>query len=298
MRAQRRRAARGEEDRLAERVFADSADIGAGTRRLVLGGCAAVLVAVAYIDYRVGFEISFSLFYLFPMAAATWYGARGAGIAFAFVGAALWAVSDQMSDHAYSHPAVPYWNAGVRLAYFLIVVELISRLEKLLARERRESETDALTGVFNRSGWFEAVEIELARARRNGYPVAVAYIDLDDFKRVNDSSGHAEGDRVLNRVALTLRHAVRRSDVLARLGGDEFAVFLANVEPDVAKRLCDKLHRRLSAEIDKRRWPVGVSIGVAAFREPPVSVQEIVTEADHAMYRAKRDGKNKVHLGR
>lgn len=283
-------------DPLAEQVFADPADIGAPGRRAVVLGCAGALFLVAGVDYWLGYEISFSVFYLFPIAGATWYGGRGTGLLFAAFGAAMWALSDWMSGHVYSHQAALYWNAGVRLAYFGVVAELLGRLQQLLARERHASETDALTGTFNRAGWFEAAEVELARARRNEEPIAVAYIDLDDFKHVNDSLGHAEGDRVLRHVASTLRESVRRSDVIARIGGDEFVVLLTNVDSETAKRLCDKLHETLTRTMYDHRWPVGFSIGIAAFPTAPKSVREIVIRADHCMYEAKRAGKNSVRL--
>lgn len=283
-------------DPLVEQVFADPAGIGPGTRRLVFAGCTCALLAIAGIDYWLGFELSFSLFYLFPIAGASWYGGRAMGFGFAVAGASLWAVSDWASGHTYSHWTAAYWNAAVRLAYFAVVAELLSRLQQVLSRERQESETDALTGTFNRAGWFEAAEVELARARRNGEPVALAYIDLDDFKLVNDSLGHAEGDRVLGRVAAALRQSVRRSDVIARIGGDEFVILLPNVDSEMAKRLGDKLHDALTRMVQAHRWPVGFSIGLAAFSTPPQSVQEMVTLADRTMYAAKRAGKNTVLL--
>lgn len=283
-----------DDDRFAEQLFREVSEVGRGKRSAIIATCAVVMLTTAYVDYSIWNEVSLSLFYAFPIAGATWYGSRAWGASFAFVGAALWGASDHLSGHRYTHDAILYWNTGVRLAYFLIISHLLARLQTLLSRERNESETDPLTGILNRAGWYEAAAIEIRRSRRERRPLAVAYIDLDDFKAVNDLRGHEEGDRVLRVVADTLRGSLRHGDAVARLGGDEFVVLLADCAPASAYSVVAKLHGALTEAVASDSPRVGFSIGVATFRRAPSSVEEIVRCADHAMYEVKHSGKGAV----
>ncbi len=278
------------------RLLAEPERLPAIGRRSTLAVCAVLLGLVAWLDQGILQEVSFSVFYLFPVATAAWFGNRLAGVVFGLCGAVLWAYGDQISGRPYSHWAIPHWNTAVRLIYFVVVADLVGRLRALLARERLAGDTDLLTGVFNRAGWFEAAEIELARMRRELHPLAVAFIDLDDFKRVNDTEGHAVGDRVLRQVASVLRGSLRRSDVVGRLGGDEFVVLLPDASAAAAQALCIKLHAALAASMGAHGWPVGFSVGVAPFEQAPQTVQQLVSPADKAMYAAKRAGKRRVSM--
>jgi len=156
---------------------------------------------------------------------------------------------------------------------------------------------DVLTGALNRSALREHVELALARARRLGSRFAVMYIDLDRFKSINDTWGHAAGDTVLREVVARLRGAVRANDVVARLGGDEFAVLLDDFASrtalhELAQRILSCLERPIA--IAGGAAIVTGSIGIACYPEAAGSTEDIMTSADTAMYRAKRRGRNTV----
>jgi len=178
---------------------------------------------------------------------------------------------------------------------------LFSDISVLKAQERQLAELarrDALTGLANRRHFEEALDAAAARARRHGHPLALAYMDLDGFKKVNDTFGHEIGDRLLVGVAERLRNTVRATDLVSRLGGDEFTVILeyAGSEADCAMQ-CQRLLDELSRPHDLAGQPVvsTPSIGIALYR-PGESVESLRDRADVAMYTAKRAGKAQFRI--
>ena len=181
---------------------------------------------------------------------------------------------------------------------------LLSRNAELEARARELelaygrilalSQTDHLTGVPNRRFMDDALRRELARCQRSGAPLAVLFVDLDHFKRVNDQLGHDVGDSVLAAVANELQVALRPYDVLARWGGEEFLVLLPESDAGQARRIAERLRERLAElVIPGCPWSVTGSIGIAA-RRPDDSPSSLVHRADEALYRAKAAGRNRV----
>jgi diguanylate cyclase (GGDEF)-like protein/PAS domain S-box-containing protein len=154
---------------------------------------------------------------------------------------------------------------------------------------------DELTDVPNRFLFLEHSRRMLAQARRLGTSLALLYIDLDDFKIVNDTYGHHVGDKVLGKAAARLRERVRSADILARIGGDEFTVLLGDLEnrqaaDKVAREIIDSLTRPYA--VGGLECRIGVSIGVSFFPQDGESVEELLKQADAAMYRAKDQGGN------
>lgn len=134
--------------------------------------------------------------------------------------------------------------------------------------------------------------MELDRFQRYGRAFSLAYLDLDNFKTVNDRWGHAVGDEVLRLIAKFIQRHIRRTDVLVRLGGDEFTLLLPETDAQMARAVCGKIQAGLAAEMRARQWPVTMSIGVLTCQAPPPSVDVLVSRADELMYTAKRGGKN------
>lgn len=163
---------------------------------------------------------------------------------------------------------------------------------------RHMADHDQLTGLFNRRRFEEELKRELARAGRYATDhSAVLSIDIDNFKGINDSAGHAAGDAVLIHVAHVLRHRSRASDVVARLGGDEFAVLLSSVGVDDARTAAEQLLgeiRSAAAMYGGRPFRVTGSIGVVAFESDDVTAGEVMVNADLAMYAAKTAGRDRV----
>lgn len=159
-----------------------------------------------------------------------------------------------------------------------------------------EATHDSLTGALNRRGALSRLGSEITRARRNKRPLFVGLCDIDHFKKVNDRYGHQAGDRVLQLFVTTLQQELREYDLLGRLGGEEFLI----VAPDSAVANVESFYGRLREKIEHLRFPtladdmqITVSIGVVE-THGNVSIDNLLAEADAAMYRAKRSGRNKI----
>jgi diguanylate cyclase (GGDEF)-like protein len=165
-----------------------------------------------------------------------------------------------------------------------------------LDRAQYDAQHDVLTGLANRVLFHIVVNQQLAMCRRNATELAVLYVDLDGFKAVNDTHGHAVGDQLLRAVAARIKSSIRESDVAARLGGDEFAIALIHAGLDNAKTFADKLMEIVSNpyRIGDVETKVSASIGVAAFPVSATDVDTLLKKADHAMYQAKAFGKQRV----
>jgi diguanylate cyclase (GGDEF)-like protein len=171
------------------------------------------------------------------------------------------------------------------------VVALLGAAQRAwLGRERALSRTDDLTGLLNGRGFYEAAAVELARSSRYRHPLTVAYVDLDDFKVVNDRHGHTRGDAVLVAVARAMRRACRSTDLVGRLGGDEFVVLFPETGRDAAEAALAKLRSRVREAASGDG--LTASVGAVSFAEPPAEVEVLVHEADRAMYAAKAGGKD------
>ena len=171
--------------------------------------------------------------------------------------------------------------------------------QRLLQATRRLSETDGLTGVCNHRHFLRLLDQEAERARRTERPVSLIMIDIDDFKRFNDTHGHQTGDEVLRHVAQVVSRLLRRSDVVARYGGEEFAVVL----PEAGAAEAVPIALSIRAEVEKnplalaslpRSLPVTISLGVASLPAEAEDGADLVAAADRALYQAKRGGKNRV----
>src|SRR5216683_2248689 len=158
---------------------------------------------------------------------------------------------------------------------------------------RRLAIRDPLTLVYNARAFAERLGQELKRTRRYGRPLSVLYLDLDDFKRVNDSHGHQTGDAVLKLVADAIRRAVRQLDVVSRLGGDEFAVLMPETDGDLADAAAARLAKELR-DAFKGTPAVTASVGVVSCTRAEAGVDEVLRQADQAMYQAKRKGKDQA----
>jgi len=170
--------------------------------------------------------------------------------------------------------------------------DLRTRLEALII-------SDPLTELLNRRGFYLAVEAALARTQRNGGHLAVIYLDLDGFKRINDSLGHAIGDQLLCQVGRQLKSGLRAYDALARIGGDEFTILLDGLSHcSDAARVTDKLMKLVSANysIEGEVFSISASAGIACYPQGGEDVESLLRAADMAMYEAKQSGRQRYHF--
>jgi diguanylate cyclase (GGDEF)-like protein len=253
-----------------------------------------LVVLLGAIDYLVTIDIALSIFYLVPVVLATWFSGRQWGIVIAFLSAIAWGVADRAATE-YSTNLLLFWNSGVRLGYFLIISHLLTQLKISYECEKQFARTDALTGVFNSRFFYQILELEIQRSQRQPQPITVAYIDLDNFKQVNDTLGHQTGDRLLSDICKIMTEQMRKSDVVARLGGDEFALLFIGAKYDNAKHALERLHQKLAESVANQPWSfVGFSIGAVTYPQPPSSVSLAIEQADQLMYAVKKSGKNQV----
>jgi diguanylate cyclase (GGDEF)-like protein len=171
--------------------------------------------------------------------------------------------------------------------------------QRLLLNTRRMAETDGVTGVFNHRYFVTALRQELDRARRLDRPLALVMVDIDHFKRFNDTYGHQVGDEVLRHVAQTVARTLRRSDVVSRYGGEEFVAILQDVDRRSALAVAEKLRHeiergRLQVASTPRPLEVTISAGIAAFPDDARTPAELLACADGGLYEAKRGGRNRV----
>lgn len=182
----------------------------------------------------------------------------------------------------------------------VVVLHDVSLERAHAAQLAYEASHDALTGLVNRLEFERRLGTAIARARHEGCAHTLMYLDLDQFKTVNDTCGHAAGDELICQIADLMRQQLRRSDTLARLGGDEFAVLLEHCAASDGERVAEALREAIAAYRYACRdhvFSVGVSIGVIKIDERTVKLEDALQAADHACYRAKREGRNRVQLG-
>ncbi len=157
--------------------------------------------------------------------------------------------------------------------------------------------TDPMTGCRNRRYFMEVGTHEVDRARRSGDPLMVALLDIDHFKSVNDTYGHAVGDDTIKMITKGIQEVIRTSDVVGRIGGEEFAILLPNTNPENAKIVFEKLRKHIEdkpVEIPSGAFRVTVSIGATSFQSTDENIDDVLNRADKALYDAKNSGRNRV----
>ncbi|MDX2005714.1 MAG: GGDEF domain-containing protein [Meiothermus sp.] len=187
-------------------------------------------------------------------------------------------------------------NAAAQFALsnltYVLLLYIFAHLRRYYAQMHQMAYSDHLTGLSNRRSLQGALEAELERAKRYKRPFAVLALDIDHFKRINDSAGHAVGDQVLREMASRLAQHLRDTDRAARWGGEEFLVLAPETDLSAAHALASRLHHDIRSE-PVAGLPVTISIGVACYREGD-SIAGLLSRADEALYRAKAAGRNRV----
>lgn len=261
----------------------------------ILASFALVLV-IGVVDYLTGYELVFSLFYLLPIYLSAWNLGQNYGFAVSFLSAVTWLTADLLAGNRYSHPIIFFWNTAIRLCTFAIITVLLARNRSLLEAERELARTDYMTGAMNSRQFYDFLQMEIDRSSRSLRPFSLAYIDLDNFKRVNDECGHLTGNTVLKTIVSGIKKELRRSDLVARLGGDEFCVLFAETDEAQAHVIIARVQDRLNREMVGNGWPVTFSIGVITCQAPRQTPDALIKEADNLMYRVKASGKDGVQF--
>ena len=264
---------------VARRILSIIMDVGATTYALYFLGAISTPVYGVYLFNACGNGFRYGARYLFLSSAL-----GVAGFAFVLAASEYWA----------SHRTL-----GIGLLIVLLVIPmyfsgLVRQLHAALAHMRTMATHDTLTGLPNRHSFYEQLQHTLMRAERRSTPFAVMFVDLDGFKPINDSLGHAAGDAVLISVARRLEQSVRKNDFVARFGGDEFVIILSNIHKTAVPSVARKIIATVAEphEFDGKAVTLTSSVGIAGYPDDGGLVNELVAQADAAMYRSKRSGSN------
>jgi diguanylate cyclase (GGDEF)-like protein/putative nucleotidyltransferase with HDIG domain len=255
-----------------------------------LGWGTVLITGVAY--FSAGKPSPLIFFYLWIFLYSSYFFTRTqAAVQFALVGIAYGVVL------AARPPAGPvaWWTVGMGtlLVTAVLIWTMRARAESLIARLYDAARTDPLTGLLNRRGFRELLDLELERARRSDLAMSVIAGDIDHFKEVNDRAGHQVGDTALQRIALVLESAKRRIDVISRVGGEEFALILPDTSQEEALVVAERLRGALLDEFAADAVPVTISFGIASFRAHAETAASLLRAADDALYAAKESGRNR-----
>jgi diguanylate cyclase (GGDEF)-like protein len=264
--------------------------------RLVLISLILSLIGlITLLDTQVPPEVFLAIFYFVPVYIASWFIGRQAGILASLASAASWLLVSYEQGFDQLHCLIPYCNAGAALVFFLSTTYILSALREALLKAEKLACVDALTGVTNRRHFVELANLELNRALRHQSHLTLAYLDVDNFKALNDQFGHTVGDQVLKLVAQTIKDQLRQSDVIARLGGDEFAILLPETDYESAAIALRRIQLVLLSLMQQHGWATTFSIGAITFTRSPSSVEFMLDQADRLMYHSKHRGKNRLH---
>jgi diguanylate cyclase (GGDEF)-like protein len=254
------------------------------------------ILLVGGVDYLSGSEIRIFPLYLLPLIPAAWVFGRKGAVSASLLATVAWAASLYLDGSQYSSAYIWIINSVTQGATFLIVSLLIAWLHKSLERERVLSSTDTLTGLSNRRSFYVQANSALALCHRNRSPVSLAYIDLDNFKQVNDAHGHEFGDTLLRRISEVLVACLRASDVSARVGGDEFIILLPDTSAEHARTVLEKVRARLASTPEVQVCSTSVSIGAVSYTQAPSDLSKMIKMADDLMYNVKSSGKDGVQV--
>lgn len=248
--------------------------------------------AIAALGLVFGDHVSLSLAYVVPIGLMAWHVGRGPALVVSLACAYDFVLLGTTAGHPEPTPYAPFWSAAVEFGFFAIIATTLDALRRSLDHQRSLATTDDVTAAPNRRAFYERATLEFERMRRSQEPLTLAFLDLDDFKEVNDRFGHRAGDDLLRSVAQRLAASLRKVDFVARLGGDEFAILLPDTNEEAARLVLGKLREELGAVTLAQGRPVTSSVGAVTFWKRPRSIDGALAEADALLYSVKASGKD------
>ncbi len=255
----------------------------------------AVTLAVGLLDFATGTEIHFLVFYLLPIAMASWYISRNTGIHVAFMCSLIWLVADSLDGRGYSSSWISGWNFLMRTGAFIIFSLSLSQLRGKFDALSELARRDFLTGLPNGRAFYELTAREMERAF-GLEPLTLAFIDLAGFKWINHRLGYATGDQMLCTIAHAIRQNVPRPDLVGRIGGTSFALLLPKVASDGASEILEQVHTALKDERRRYAQPITFFISAVACSKAPQSIAELMHQAETQMTRMKGGSKDLLQI--
>jgi diguanylate cyclase (GGDEF)-like protein/putative nucleotidyltransferase with HDIG domain len=276
----------------AAALYTQAARLPAWSLPATLAWGSTLITGVAYFSGEAPSPLVFFYLWVF-LYASYFFTRRQTAVQIVYVGAAYGALLATTAPLG----AIPSWwlvGMGSLLVGAMVIMVMRARVELLITRLYDAARTDALTKLCNRRGFRELLDLELERARRGGTAMGVLVGDLDDFKDVNDRSGHHVGDLALQRVARLLCEGKRQIDAAARVGGEEFALIVPDTELDDAFALAERLRHAVRDEFAGDPTPLTISFGLSVYPEHGETAASLLHAADQALYAAKQSGRNRT----
>jgi diguanylate cyclase (GGDEF)-like protein len=248
-----------------------------------------LICGICWLDNVSTADIRLRILYVFPLTVIALHSERMRNVLFGFSLAVFCEIASLLSYEL--PPAVKFIEGLTGIAGMLLVVVLARATREHYLETLLLATHDPLTKLHNRRSFELIAEMELARQRRYGGVFSLAVIDLDDFKKLNDSRGHHVGDLALTLLADVLRENTRNTDSIVRLGGDEFAILMPITRNSDCTVLCQNLSATIASRMAHAGFAITASIGHATFEQAPESMLDALQKADKAMYAAKTSGK-------
>jgi diguanylate cyclase (GGDEF)-like protein len=253
-----------------------------------------VIAALTVFKLTIGESVTLIDFLFVPVVGVGWFASRRwCGYLVAVI-AALDTVVVAMLAETQASLGVAAASGAARFCLYLVVLWLLGMMRRERASHKHAVATDQQTGAVNATTFQTVASSEIRRSQRYQHEISLAYLDIDDFKEINDRLGHPEGGRVLLELSHVMRSAVRSVDTVARIGGDEFAI----VMPETGAASARAVIARMECEMARVRTADGsrvrCSVGLVTFDRPPESLTELIGAADELLYRAKQLGKDRV----
>lgn len=259
---------------------------------LIFGILFLISLIIFYFDYYyLGNDISIVLPYLIIVISSVWFIGNKTGFFFVLLSVFLWYLSK--SSIGFVHNSILVIDLIIKTFFIFVQYFIIVKLKYLYHEVHKLSLVDELTKLHNRRGFYHLLKYELLNTRRDFEYYSLVYIDIDNFKKENDTKGHGEGDKILISFSKTLNQNLRVSDITARLGGDEFCIFVSRAEQSILKNIIERVVWDFRKVCKENSWNTTLSIG-AFTTNHLFEIDDLLKRSDRLMYKAKSLGKNRT----
>lgn len=254
-----------------------------------------LVLMVGLVDVLLPVGLSASILYLIPIACLTWLTGRRTGFLLSLLAAIVTLIGHLAVPLAFSRWII-FCNAAIDFGVFIIVSHLLASLKFTQEQEQRLTRTDALTGAVNQQYFLELTQMELLRAKRHGYPLTLALIDVRDFQRVSDRYGTSAGESLLCLISQVAHLQTRKLDVFARTQEAEFALLLPQTNYSQAQIVLHRLQERLTKTLQSGSFPGNVCMGAVTFTVSPSSVESLMETVSRLLSSNPSDGEGLRHF--
>lgn len=253
-----------------------------------------ILFIISISSIIIGDISFFEPLFVLPIVVISWYSTKQVVLLFATFTTAIVLITISIINKSSLDLSVLIYYGIPHFLSYIVLALLITNFKNVYKQENIAADTDVLTGICNARKFYVLLANEILRSSRFNHVFTLAYIDVDDFKLINDSLGHAIGDKLLVEVANSLKHTLRKTDTVARLGGDEFVCLLPETEQVDAKVAFSKMSELLNEKMGLQDWKVTFSIGIVTFESLPEDINEAIKISDELMYSVKNNTKNNI----